>query len=323
MAMNSTPPPGFGPRWGAAGPSDGTPAPRQEGAAPGGPEDPGPAPMPRRLLQAAALLGLVLIAVIVLSSLHRDENPFNPIALAAERTQSSPGYEASVQVTYTSADLPAPVVADGSVETNSESGLARATLEVPSPAGSTISVESLGDESHVYVRSGAFAGKLPDGAEWIGFEPFLGESAPSLAASDGGANSLELLRGVSDDVEALGRDEVDGTLADRYRASIDLGHLADLLDEEGGGALAEQYRKIDGLTVGPVEVEAWVSKAGMVRRERVVTTTAPEDGGAALTVDLLMTIEKVGVKPQIQLPDPSRVYDATPLFRKELEGLDG
>lgn len=60
-------------------------------------------PLSRRLLQVAGVLSVLLIAVVANAFLHSGENPLNPMAAAAEQTQSEPGARFTTKALYSSA----------------------------------------------------------------------------------------------------------------------------------------------------------------------------------------------------------------------------
>ncbi|HET7443722.1 MAG TPA: hypothetical protein VFJ57_03610 [Solirubrobacterales bacterium] len=275
----------------------------------------------RRLLGVAAVLGLLLIAVVANHWLHDGDeviNPFNPISAAASQTAAAGGYTADTAVAYTVEDGP-PVKASGTAEYNAETGRARADISVPTPAG-TVDVESVGDSSHVYIRSAAFAGQLPDGAEWIGIEPLLGQTSPGLAGSDGAKQQLQMLRAVAD-VEKVGSEAIGGVVTQRYHGTIYIDRVADYFAEKGAAPLADEYRKLAKLMPDPIPVEVWIGPDGTVREMRIISKLPSEDGRPGVTMDMRITIDELGVKPDIDLPDPGSVYDATPLLREQLSQI--
>jgi hypothetical protein len=277
----------------------------------------------QRLLGIAAVLSLLLIAVVVNHWLHDGEeaivNPFNPIAAAASQTEAASGYTADLAVTISAEDAGPPVDGGGTVEYNAQTERARANISIPSPAG-TIKVESVGQGSHVYVRSGAFAGQLPDGAEWIGIDPLLGQTSPGFAGSGGANQQLQMLRAVAD-VESLGSESVNGVDTHRYRGTIYPDRVADFFASRGEAALADEYRRLADLAPDPIPVEVWIAPGGQLREMRVVTKQPSEDGRPEVTMDMRITIDQLGVTPDIDLPDPDSVYDATPLLRQQLGEL--
>jgi hypothetical protein len=313
--MRSEPPPGFGPRWGEMS----MPA---SVSAPGAPPEPPADPPSRRLLQAAAVLSVLLLLVIANAWFHSTGNPLNPIAEAAEKTQRSSGARVQMEVIYSSDTGTAPVVSTGEGEYNAESGRSRATLTVPSPTLGSVQIESVGDERNIYVRSSAFAGQLPAGREWLGIEPLLSQSEEdSLVGADGAQGEVAMLQAVSGDVESLGREKVRGIPTRRYRGTIDLGRFASLLRAEGKDESAEEYEKLGGLMPTPIEVEVWVDSSGAIRQERIVMTMPSSDGRPAVTMDMRIDLVKLGVKPAIELPDQDKVFNLTPLMKEQLQSL--
>ncbi|HSS32077.1 MAG TPA: hypothetical protein VLL27_02205 [Solirubrobacterales bacterium] len=276
----------------------------------------------RRSLGLAGVLGVLLIAVVVNHWLHDGEetiNPFNPIAAAASQTQSAAGYTAKMNVIYSVPDQGQPVRADGELEYNATTGRARANLSVPTPAG-TFAVESVASSHHVYVRSDAFGDMLPAGAEWIGIEPLIGQTSPGFAGSEGAQDQLQMLRAVGD-VETVGTEAVNGVETHRYRGTIYFDRVIDLFEREGEKALADKYRQLDDLMPDTIPVEVWIAPDGTVREVLTVTTLPSQDGRPEVTMDMRITMDQVGVSPEIDLPDPGSVYNATPALRQQLQGL--
>jgi hypothetical protein len=178
-------------------------------------------------MQAVRLLSLLLILVVVNSFVNGGDAALNPIAVAAERTESQPGARFKLKAIYSAASLPQPVVAHGSGARNSQTGRSRAVLSVEVPQASTrIHVESIGDGTSIYMRGNAFGSELPEGKEWVRIEPFLGhsESEAMLGGSDADS-SLQMLRSAGD-VEEVGAERVGGVSTTRYHAVVDLDDYA-------------------------------------------------------------------------------------------------
>jgi hypothetical protein len=272
-------------------------------------------------MYGVGLLSLLLILVVANSFFHSDENPLNPIAAAAERTQSQPGARFAMRAVYTSADLPRPMVARGQGAYNTETGLSEATLRIDSPIKGRVTVESVGDGTAFYMGGSAFASELPDGKEWMKIEPFLGHSQDELALSGNGADSsLGALSSVDGDAVRLGREDVRGVPTQRYRGRISYGAYAALLRDEDKDEIADQIEKYDTLITTPPLAEAWVDDKGVLRRMRMKMTIPA--GQASLTMDMTTELFDFGAHPQIALPDASRVFDATPILREQLDAID-
>lgn len=281
-------------------------------------------PLSRRLLTLAALLSVLLIGLVADWALKSDGNPFNPIAAAAVRTQTAPGGRFSIEVIYSSAAMPQPIVAHGSGAYDSQTGRSRATLDVPSPTG-VQKIEAVADQRSFYMRSDAISAGLPPGRPWLGVQPWLGRSeSAALVSNESATSQLEMMRAVASDVESVGEEPVDGAPAHRYRGTIELAHYAGLLRDEGKAASAREYGRLAKLMPAPIEVEVWVDDdTGMARRLREVMTMPTEAGHPPLKMDMRMDLFGFGAAPGVKLPAAGEVFDSTPLERAELDLLNG
>lgn len=284
---------------------------------------PNPDPLTRRLLQGVKLLSLLLILVVVNSFVNGGEASLNPLAAAAERTQEQPGARFAMRATYSSSALPQPAVANGHGAYNSETGLSEATLTVNSPKTGRVTIESVGDDTAFYLRGSEISAELPGGKEWMKVEPFLGHSQEEAMLSGSGAeSSFDALSSTGGSVTRLGSEKVHGVETQRYRAEVSFGEYADLLREEGKDEIADQYEKYGTLMPSPPLVEGWVDGKGILRRTRMVMTMPAAPGQPTVTMDMRMELFDLGARPEVVLPDPSRVFDATPLLREQLDSIE-
>jgi len=276
--------------------------------------------MVRRLRYGIAVLSLLLILVVGNALLHSDENPLNPIAAAAERTQEQPGARFTLSVVYNSAALPQPMTARGRGAYNSETGLSKVALTVESPGEGPLTVESIADDTSFYVGGDKIGGELPDGKEWMKVEPFLGHSQDELMLSGSGADStFGALSRVDGNAQRLGRETVDGVPTQHYRAQLSYDAYAALLRDEGKDELADQIVKAGDAVAAPPLVEAWVDDEGILRRMRMVMTFSTAPGQPSVTMDMQMNLFDIGAGPAIAVPDESRVFDATELVQQQLD----
>jgi hypothetical protein len=278
-------------------------------------------PLSRRLLQGAGFLSLLLIAVLANSFLQSsEENPLNPIAAAAERTQSEPGARYTMRARYTSSALPEPMTARGRGAYNSVTGLGEAQLQLDTPGLGWVEIESVNDEVTFYMRSDNEALlALPDGKEWMKVEPLLGASQDEVMIGSDAGSQLEMLGAVSN-VQKVGQERVGGKQTERYRATIVLSDFADALREEGKNDLADLYEKYAALSPATQTTEAWIDDQGILRRMRMVMQLPLEDQ-PAMKMDLRMEFFDIGAEPAIALPDESQVFDATPLLEEQLDAV--
>lgn len=280
--------------------------------------------LPRHLLRVAACLALLLILVLVNHLLHSEENPFNPIAQAAERTQRMPGARTKIEAIYTSAGLPQPVVATGSGVYNARTKRTRMTLSVPSSQLGSMELEAVGDDRTVYVRSAQISADLPPGRQWMAIKPWMGRTeATAMAGNSDTEGTLEMLRATGGDVDSLGEERLRGVSTERYRGSIDLHRHADQLAAAGEGAAARQYERLAEEMPEPVGVEVWIDAHGVIRMMRMTMTLPTSGDTAAVTMDMRIEFSHFGRAPRVHLPSPAKTFDATPLARIELGLLDG
>lgn len=332
----SSPPPGVQPIWGsysasgqvapaspatAAAPSERPPS---RPSLPGFGDEP-LTPLSQRLMHGVKFLSLLLILVLANSFVNSsEENPLNPVAAAAERTQSQPGARFTMKAVYTGAVLPQPMVAHGRGAFNSQTGYSRAVLELNAPKVGQVRIETVSDGTSIFMRGTGISGELPGGKEWMQMQPFLGHSEQEAMIGGGGDadSALQMLSTVDGSFEEIGREKVHGVPTRRYRTSVELGGYAELLRNEGKNELAEQYEKYATLMPGPVIGEAWIDAQGLLRRNRMVMQLPSEPGQPGLTMDMRMDLFDFGTRPQIALPDDSQVFDATPLLEEHLDEIE-
>jgi hypothetical protein len=298
-----------------------SPSPGAPGGTPRGPAD----PLAQRLLWAAGLLSVLLIAVVVNGLLNGgdEELSLNPIATAAERTQEAPGARIAIEAIYTSPALDTELVATGTGTYDARSGRSSMTLTLPVPGLGEMTFEAVGDARTLFMRSDMFESELPPGKEWISIDPWLGNNeAASMAGSVDAKGGLEMLEATSDDFESLGEETVDGVETSRYRTTIELGEYAEQLRAEGKAEAAELYERMATETPGPATSEVWVDSTNMIQRMRMVMELPAPDGGEAMTMDMRMDFTHLDAAPRIELPPRGEVVDMAPQVNAQL-GVSG
>jgi len=316
--MTSQPPPGAWPIWGgfsnsASNASRSTSGP--QGASP--PLE----PLARRLLVLAALLSVLLIGVVLNWALRSPDNPFNPVAAAAVRTQRTAGARMAIVTRYSSSASTRTVTATGSGVYNARTGRSQMSMTLPGTLRRE-RIVAVGDEHTSYVRSPRISKGLPPGRGWLAYQPLLGHSESTVLAGGGAHNELELLRAVGD-VESLGEEDVRGVATQRYRATITLSRFAERVAGDGEASLAREYRALAKEMPAAIPTEVWIDAGGLVRAERTVMTLPNDDGGPQITMDMRIDLFDFGISPKVKLPPAREVFDATPLLRAELNLLDG
>jgi len=274
-----------------------------------------------KLLQAAGVLSLLLILVVVNSFLNGSggESPLNPnpVAAAAQRTQEVQGMRMNISMRFTSESSP-PVTVTGKGVFNGETHLAEATYSGTTTEGQKLNFSAILGEDAWYFRYPQFASRMPEGKEWIKLSGFPGQkdmSSPGMASP---TESLGMLRGTGN-VKRLGQAQVRGAQTTRYRVTMTGAQVVEALRSQGKDELAEQLEQAGSQIVGPLHAEVFIAKSGMLRRMRLTTTESVD--GKTVTVRMGFDLFDFGIKPEIQIPDDSQVYEVGPDMEQGLDSL--
>lgn len=274
-------------------------------------------PLSRRALQAAGILSLLLILVVVNSLLDSgsEESPFNPnpVAAAAERTQEAPGMRFRVTATVRTAAGPSATVS-GEGAYNGDDNLAEVTYRATAN-GAPLEFDAVLGEDAWYFRYPRFAAKMPEGKEWVKLQGLTGQKDMSTPGVGNPEEGLQMLS-ASGTVRRLGRARIGDAKTTRYRVTMTTAEISRSLRAEGKDELAEALEGVSAHVVGPVRSEVFVSPGGVLRRMRTATTVTA--GGSTATTVVQMDFFDFGVKPPIAVPDDSRVYDITPQLEEGL-----
>jgi hypothetical protein len=247
----------------------------------------------------------------------------DPVAQAATVTSNMGGAHLSLQGQVTADGLGGPITLDGHGFFNYKTQEGNLTLDMSGlPASATQSlgsgslrIEELFKSSVAYVGSPVFAGKLPGGARWMKldlgrFAAAVGLNLQQLAGGQSNpAQLLQFLRATSA-VSRRGGEDVRGVPTTRYRASIDLAKVADVLPTPNRDQARAALKKLISQTgLSSIPVEVWIDAHKAVRR--LTIDMAPAVGGQRLSVRLQVELFDFGPTPRVTAPSDSEVFDAT------------
>jgi hypothetical protein len=277
-------------------------------------------PLSVKLLQAAGVLSLLLILVVVNSFLNDSggESPLNPnpVAAAAQRTEEVPGMRMKLWMRITSESTP-PSTITGHGTFNGEDNLAEFTYDA-AVEGKRMKFDAVLGEDAWYFRYPQYASRMPEGKEWIKLEGFPGQKDLSSPGAGNPDDSLGMLR-ANGRVHKLGQTKIGGATTTRYRVTMSPEDLIEGLHAQGKDELAEQIEKAQSQIVGPVHAEVLITPGGMLRRMRTVTTVLAD--GKTVTTEMRADLFDYGIHPVIQIPDDSQVLDLGPELEEKMEGL--
>lgn len=266
------------------------------------------------LTGGASILAVALVVFFWPGGDGDGDGPLNAIARAAERTKQEPGGRAVMRATYSSPGRSDSRTITGRLVFNDETDRGLGILMIPRPGASgPARMEVVGSGSVIYMRSDLF-GSLPDGREWMSVDLSFAEASDSpLPANTSAEAELELLESVGGEVEKLGREDVNGVPTTRYRGTVSAVDNAERLRKAGADDLASEIEDLGA----PVRVETWIDADHRVRRMRIVSSQPGESVDDPTKVDMRMTFFDFGAVPEIEVPDPSDVFDATDLVEEK------
>jgi hypothetical protein len=277
-------------------------------------------PLSQRALQAAGALSLLLILVVLNSLLNSGgESPFNPnpVAAAAERTQAVPGMRIDMTMTMgTEAGKLVTITGKGTY--NGESNLAEVAYDAADSDGKRLQFDAILGDSAWYFRYPQLASRMPEGKEWMKLEGFPGQKEMSTPGVVNPDETLQMLRS-SGTVRRLGHARIGHTQSSRYRVTQTPAEIVEALRSQGKDELAEEFEHVAPQLLGPLRYEVFIAPDGMLHRMRM--TSAILSNGDKVTTKVQMDFSDFGIKPNVQVPDDSRVYDLSPLLEEKLDAL--
>ncbi|HEX5592114.1 MAG TPA: hypothetical protein VFX35_02060 [Solirubrobacterales bacterium] len=277
-------------------------------------------PLSVRLLQAAGVLSLLLILVVVNSLLNSagGESPFdpNPVAAAAEQTREVSGMRIEMTMRVTGSTEGA-VTITGNGAFNGDTGLGEFTYDASTPKG-RVRFDAILGESAWYFRYPQFRGQLPEGKEWVKLEGLEAQGEKDTMGVESPDEMLETV-GAAGSVARAGRVKVRGQQTTRYRLTLSPEAALEVLRAEGKTETAEKLENGSAQFVGPIRVEAFIDRRGILRRVRTSSTASVQ--GQTITSKAEMDFFAFGTEPDIQTPDDSQAFDMGPMLEESLDAL--
>jgi hypothetical protein len=291
-----------------------------------GEQQPAPPPEPEpefkadpawnKLLIVVGLVAVVAAVLVVPGILNRGGE--NPVAAAAEATSDAAG----VRVTFTgSAQGPTQMSLSGKGVLNGETN--RASIAM-SATGATatgtqgFTLEEIVDDGDIYMRSPELGSVLGGAGRWMlmrseVFGDLLQGGASGAGFSGSPTQQLDALEQASDQVTEVGPERINGVATTHYRATLDIQKMIDELKGQVSGDFEDLIEQsMEQVTSATVDV--WIDGDGLLRRE-----TSASSMGSLGTFTMTMDFSHYGIRPDIQVPPESEVFDVTPFMEKALE----
>ena len=232
----------------------------------------------------------------VLAGCGGDTLSFDPVASAATRTAKSESSRVAFTATVGNMAFSGAGVFDG----RTRSGALNMRFQLPTGEQSMEMIMDGRSGLVMYMRSPLFSRVAGD--KWIKVDVAAAAKKEGVdldailnSTQADPSRTLELLT-ASTDAHPVGYDRVRGILTTHYQLNVDLARL---------GKQYDKLRKLTGVSSYPAE--AWIDKAGRVRRLKVDMTM----GGA--TMSMTEELYAFGLKVDVQPPDSSQVLDLNAL----------
>jgi hypothetical protein len=281
----------------------------------------------RRVQLSAVALGAAAIAGGVAISGCGASNAIDPVAKAADRSSSTPGFRMSMTIQVSSGALPAPMTATGtgSFDPPAHSGRFSMTMALPGSAAvrqvfgsGGLHLEEVLKGSTVYVKlPAALSGRIPGAAK----RPWMKVDLSKLPGGQGSALSsltsnpvsgdpsqlLQYLRG-SGGMTKVGTEQVTGRSTTHYRGHVSLDQVAGRVPAASRAALkrAIALLKSEGFA-NQLPVEVWVDTQGFVRQMQMRMSASPN--GQSVAALIRVTIPQYGPQPAPAVPPASQVIN--------------
>ncbi|HEX4904826.1 MAG TPA: hypothetical protein VFU93_05210 [Acidimicrobiales bacterium] len=134
---------------------------------------------------------------------------------------------------------------------------------------SSLTMSMVGNELEMRTVDDHFYMRLPDVGQplgittpWVGM-PVDAAGTGSYTGSPSAAAMIDSLRGVSRDIESLGRDEVNGVDANGFRVTIDLERALQQVPEADRARAEESMAQLRGMGMAEMPMEVWVTDGGL------------------------------------------------------------
>lgn len=178
----------------------------------------------------------------------------------------------------------------------------RATFTLPGGAG-TMDQVFLGEQLFLSVPG-------QPGYYRLAVSDLVGTDLQNAAQPTG---SLDLLEGVSDDVEEVGTEDVRGDQTTHYQGTVD---AQKALDQVGGSLRESAEQGFEAAGIDALPFEAWIDDDGRLRKFSLTMEVPASDttGGHAVTSVTEVETYDFGVAVDVEAPPADQVRDGAQLL---------
>lgn len=265
------------------------------------------------------LLGVALLAVtLVAGACGPGVSPREVIAAAPQQLQQAGTARFTMSVRFTGEGVP-----DGASELTGEGAGDFRTERVdmtmtlpPSEGGGQ--ARAVIDGAVLYLRVPFLERFLPEDVTWLRVDPAtageqLGVDLSQLLQAGQGdpTLTLETLRGVADDVETVGEEELHGVTVTHYRATVSKDRVLEDVAEEIREDVRTLFDQLGLPDSYPLEV--WIDADGLPHRLRFSVQSTTASGGDPVTQTVTAEFFDFGAEVDITPPPGEETVDLAEL----------
>lgn len=275
----------------------------------------------RVLAFAAAVIVLAVLAFVLLSS---TSSKLDPVAQAATRSASTPGYRAHLSMVMSLPTVPGGISmsGDGIVAQRAHAASMSMTMTLPNLpqvtqalGASTLHLNEILHGTTVYVElPQALAGKLPFSKKWIAVDLLKAAGVQGLSGLSGGlgpatgdpSQFLQYLRAASDSVVTAGHAQVDGYDTTHYQAQLDFSKVGNALPASERASVEKALAALEQEAhLGTIPVDVWIDRSHLVRR--IGMTMNMTISGASLAARMTEDLSDYGPQTPPAAPPADQV----------------
>lgn len=275
----------------------------------------------------ALLLALLALALALpLNGCGKEDLSLETVATAADATSRSGSFRMTMDMRFESPSVGTMKI-DGHGEYDIRRGRARLIQDFGSIAeqfgedGDGAEMEFLFADSAMYLRAPEALGEEQladmDGKRWLKFdlrkagrEAGVDVSQLMQQMNNSPERMLDQLRAVSGELEKLGSEEVRGVETTRYRTTVDVRKLPEVVPAKLRPLMRKATKEmVDGLGGPTYPIELWIGEDDLVRRERHFMTI--REDGERVKATMTMEMFDFGARVEVEPPPDKDVHDAT------------
>ncbi len=226
------------------------------------------------------LSALLMVLVLALAPACAQASAQERIAQAATKTSDSESARMSMTMDLKGGAQDVSITAEGAMEFATQKLSMTMNLGDMGAQVGMDEIDMLADGTTIYMKFPNHE-QLQLPTPWVKMDldamaGMQGMESLSQLSNNNPANSMEMLRGVSEEVEEVGTEDVRGTFTTHYKATVDLDKALEQVPEENREVVEKLF---DGMGVDTLPVDIWLDEEGLLRRQRM-TLDLSKMGGA-------------------------------------------